>query len=63
MREPKKKKRVGKPKKMEPCLVQKKYQIERNNKERLNNNILTKIEFLDVGRIIKWYGINNKVTF
>ena len=48
---------------MEPCLVQKKYQIERNNKERLNNNILTKIEFLDVGRIIKWYGINNKVTF
>ena len=48
---------------MEPCLVQKKYQIERNNKERLNNNILTKIEFLDVGRIVKWYGINNKVTF
>ena len=48
---------------MEPCLVQKKYQIERNNKERLNNNILTKIEFLDVGKIVKWYGINNKVTF
>ena len=63
MREPKKKKRVGKPKKMEPCLVQKKYQIERNNKERLNNNILTKIDFLDVRRIVKWYGINNKVTF
>ena len=48
---------------MESRLVQKKYRIERNNKERLNNNILTKIEFLDVGRIIKWYGINNKVTF
>ena len=37
--------------------------IERNNKERLNNNILIKIEFLDVGGIVKWYGISNKVTF
>ena len=41
---------------MESRLVKKKYRIEINNKERLNNNILTKIEFLDVGRIIKWYG-------
>ena len=48
---------------MESRLVKKKYRIEINNKERLNNNILTKIEFLDVGRIVKWYGINNKVTF
>ena len=39
------------------------YQIERNNKERLNNNILIKIEFLDVGGIVKWYGIINKIAF
>ena len=50
MREPEKKKTVGKPRK-------------RNNKERKNNNILIKIEFFDGGGIVKWYGINNKVTF
>ena len=45
-----KKKTVGKPRK-------------RNNKERKNNNILIKIEFFDVGGIVKWYGISNKVAF
>ena len=37
--------------------------LEKNNKERLKNNILIKIEFWDVGGIVKWYGINNKVAF
>ena len=58
-----KKNTVEKPKKMESCLVWKKYRLERNNKERLKNNILIKIEFWDVGCIVKWYGISNKVTF
>ena len=40
-----------------------KKRLEINNKERLKNNILIKIEFLDVGGIVKWYGISNKVTF
>ena len=39
------------------------YQIERNNKERLNNNILIKIEVLDVRGIVKQYDISNKITF
>ena len=43
--------------------LKKKYRIEKNNKERLNNNILIKIEFFDVGGIVKWYNISNKVTF
>ena len=34
-----------------------------NNKERLKNNILIKIEFWDVRGIVKWYGISNKLTF
>ena len=38
-------------------IMPRQYRIERNNKERLNNNILIKIEFLDVGGIVKWYGI------
>ena len=38
-------------------ILWKKYRIERNN------NILIKIEFLDVGGIVKWYGISNKVSF
>ena len=42
---------------------EKKYRLERNNKERLKNNILIKIEFQDVGDIIKWDDISNKVTF
>ena len=50
LRSLRKKKTVGKPRK-------------RNNKERRNNNILIKIEFFDVGRIVKWYSISNKVTF
>ena len=37
--------------------------LERNNKERLKNNILIKIEFLDTEGIVKWYGISNKVVF
>ena len=40
-----------------------KKRLEINNKERLKNNILIKIEFFDVGGIVKWYGISNKVTF
>ena len=41
----------------------KQYRIEKNNNERLNNNILLKIEFLDVRGIVKWYGISNKIAF
>ena len=48
---------------MESRLVLKKYRSERNNKERLKNNILIKIEFQDVRGVVKWYGINNKVAF
>ena len=40
-----------------------KLQLEKNNKKRLKNNILIKIEFWDVGGIVKWYGISNKVIF
>ena len=36
---------------------EKEWRLERNNKERLKNNILLKIEFWDVGGIVKWYGI------
>ena len=45
---------VGKPKKTK---FEKKWQLERNNKERLKNNILIKIKFWDNGSIVKWYGI------
>ena len=48
---------------MESRLILKKYRLERNNKERLKNNILIKIEFWYVGGIVKWYGISNKVAF
>ena len=41
----------------------KKISDKKNNKERLNNNILIKIEFFDMGEIVKWYSISNKVTF
>ena len=40
-----------------------KKRLEINNKERLKNNILIKIEFFDVRGIVKLYGISNKVTF
>ena len=40
-----------------------KKRLEINDKERLKNNILIKIEFFDVGGIVKWYGISNKVAF
>ena len=33
--------------------TEKKYWLERNNKERLKNNILIKIEFQDVRGIVK----------
>ena len=32
-------------------------------KKRLKNNILIKIEFLDAGGIVKWYGIMIKWHF
>ena len=32
-------------------------------KERLKNNILIKIEFQDVGDIVKWDTISNKMAF
>ena len=37
--------------------------LEKNNKERLKNNILIKIEFWDVGSIVKWDGIMIKWLF
>ena len=40
-----------------------KKRIEINNKEILKNNILINIKFFDVGGIVKWYDISNKVTF
>ena len=61
MREPKKKKNGWKA--QENGITPKQYRIEKNNNERLNNNILIKIEFLDVEGIVKWYGISNKITF
>ena len=61
MRESEKKKNGWKA--QENGIMPRQYRIERNNKERLNNNILIKIEFLDVGEIVKWYGISNKVAF
>ena len=42
---------------------EKEWRLERNNKERLKNNILLKIEFWDVGGIVKWYGIIIKWFF
>ena len=42
---------------------EKKWLLEGNNKERLKNNILIKIEFWDVGGIVKWYGIMIKWLF
>ena len=45
-----KKMTVGKPRKTK---FGKKWRLERNNKERLKNNILIKIEFLDVRDIVK----------
>ena len=44
-------------------IMPRQYQIERNNKEILNNNILIKIEVLDVRGIVKWYDISNKIIF
>ena len=44
-------------------LGKQKFQLEKNNKERLKNNILIKIEFWDVGGIVKWDGIMIKWFF
>ena len=44
-------------------LGKQKFQLEKNNKERLKNNILIKIEFWDVGGIAKWDGIMIKWFF
>ena len=40
-----------------------KLRLEKNNKERLKNNILIKIEFWDVWGIVKWDGIMIKWLF
>ena len=42
---------------------EKKWRLEKNNKEIFKNNILINIEFWDAEGIVKWYGINNKMTF
>ena len=44
-------------------LGKQKFQLEKNNKEWLKNNILIKIEFWDVGGIVKWDGIMIKWFF
>ena len=44
-------------------LRKQKFRLEKNNKERLKNNILIKIEFWDVGGIVKWDGIMIKWFF
>ena len=44
-------------------LGKQKFRLEKNNKERLKNNILIKIEFWDVGGIVKWDGIMIKWFF
>ena len=51
---------VGKSKKTKS---EKKWRLERNNKERLKNNILIKIEFWDAGGIVKWDSIMIKWLF
>ena len=38
-------------------LRKQKFRLEKNNKERLKNNILIKIEFWDIGGIVKWDNI------
>ena len=44
-------------------LGKQKFQLEKNNKERLKNNILIKIEFWNAGDIVKWDGIMIKWLF
>ena len=46
-----------KKKRLLESLGKQKFRLEKNNKERLKNNILIKIEFWDVGGIVKWDGI------
>ena len=55
-----KKMTIEKPRK---TMSEKKWRLERNNKERLKNNILIKIEFWDAGGIVKLYGIMIKWLF
>ena len=46
-----------------PKFEKKKLPLKRNNKEKLKNNILIKIEFWDTECIVKLYGMSNKVVF
>ena len=52
-----------KKKRLLESLRKQKFRLEKNNKERLKNNILIKIEFWDVGGIVKWDGIMIKWFF
>ena len=49
--------REKKKKKLLESLGKQKFRLEKNDKERLKNNILIKIEFWDIGGIVKWNGI------
>ena len=49
--------REEKKKRLLESLRKQKFRLEKNNKERLKNNILIKIEFWDVRDIVKWDGI------
>ena len=49
--------REEKKKRLLESLRKQKFRLEKNNKERLKNNILIKIEFWDVRGIVKWDGI------
>ena len=53
----------GKKKRLLESLGKQKFRLEKNNKERLKNNILIKIEFWDVGGIVKWDDIMIKCLF
>ena len=61
MREAEEKKKNGW--KAQESGTEEKYLLKRNNKERLKNNILIRIEFYDARGIVKWDGISNKVVF
>ena len=49
--------REQKKKRLLESLRKQKFRLEKNNKERLKNNILIKIEFWDQRGIVKWNGI------
>ena len=52
-----------KKKKLLESLGKQKFRLEKNDKERLKNNILIKIEFWNVRGIVKWNGIMIKWLF